>query len=67
MANRLIEQIEILRGILIASATGRRPSHLGEMGLTGSAVTVAACLSEVGVSSEAFDEVLDVGYLLQLA
>ena len=41
--------------------------HLREVGFAGSPVTVSADLSEVWVSSEAFDEVLDVGYLLQLA
>ncbi len=37
------------------------------MGLAGGPVPVSADFSEVGVSSEAFDEVLDVGYLLELA
>jgi len=41
--------------------------HLGEVGVAGGPVPVAAYLSEVGVASEAFDEVLDVGYLLDLA
>ena len=37
------------------------------MGLARGLVTVSAGFSEVGVASEAFDEVLDVGDLLQLA
>ena len=37
------------------------------MGLAGGPVPVSTHFSQVGVSSEAFDEVLDVGYLLQLA
>ncbi len=41
--------------------------HLAEVGVAGSPVPVAAGVSEVGIPSEAFDEVLDVGYLVQLA
>jgi len=37
------------------------------VGVAGSLVPVAACLSEVGIPSEAFDEVLHVGYLEELA
>jgi hypothetical protein len=37
--------------------------HLGEVGFTGCLVTVATGFSEVGFSSEAFNEVFDVGYL----
>jgi hypothetical protein len=36
------------------------------LGLAGSPVIVAAYLSEVGVASEALDEVLNVGHLVQL-
>ena len=41
--------------------------HLGEVGLAGGPVPVSADSSKVGVSSEAFHQVLDVGYLLELA
>ena len=41
--------------------------HLREVGFCGGLVPVAAIVSEVGVSSEAFDEVLHAGYLVQLA
>jgi len=41
--------------------------HLAEVGLAGCLVTVATGFSEVGVSSEAFDEVLEVRYLFELA
>jgi len=37
------------------------------VGLAGSPVTLTADPSEVGVPFEAFYEVLDVGYLLELA
>jgi hypothetical protein len=41
--------------------------HLGEVGLGGGLVPVSAGVSEVGVAFEAFDEVLDLGYLEELA
>ena len=37
------------------------------MGVAGGLVPVSAGVSEVGVASEAFDEVLDVGDLLELS
>jgi len=37
------------------------------MDLGGCAITVAAGVSEAGVSSEAFDQVLHLGYLEELA
>jgi len=43
------------------------PHHLAEVGLRGRLVPVSARLSEVGVPLEAFDEVLHVGYLEELA
>ena len=41
--------------------------HLAEVGFAGGPVAVSASPSEVGVASEAFHKVLDVGYLLELA
>ena len=41
--------------------------HLGEVGLAWGPVSVSADLSEVGVPPEAFQQVIDVGYLLYLA
>ena len=43
------------------------PLHLGEVGLYGRLLSVSAHLSEVGVSLEAFDQVLHVGYLEELS
>ena len=41
--------------------------HLGEVGFGGCFVPVSAGVSEDGVAFEAFDEVLDVGYLEELS
>ena len=41
--------------------------HLGEVGFAWCLVTVAADLSEAGVSSQPLHQVLDVGYLFELA
>ena len=41
--------------------------HLGEVGFAGGPITVTAYMPQVGVPPEAFDEVLDVGYLLELS
>jgi len=43
------------------------PLHLAEMGLGGGLVSVSADPSEVGVPLEALHQVLDVGYLEELA
>jgi len=40
---------------------------MGEVDLARSQVAVAVDLSRVGVPSKVFDEILDMGYLLELA
>ena len=59
----LLSQASMMRKF----STPMRFFILTEVGLAGGFVTVSAGFSEVGVSSEAFNEVLDVGYLLYLA
>ena len=59
------------RGLSHLGAPSRFPRKRflipSEVGVAGGLVPVAACLPQVGIPSEAFDEVLDLGYLEDLS